>query len=259
MCTPVSTTCQDGVLSITLSRPEAYNALNLELTEALHHALATGMDPSIRAVTLTGAGKAFCGGGDVKVFAKYIDDGSFPPDILDNLHAAITLIATLPKPVIALVNGAAAGAGLSLALACDLTYVHERATATTAYTKIGLTPDGGMTYFLPRLVGPKKAMELILESSQLSADEGQEMGMFTKIIAGPEWDGFVQQVGAKFASGPTAAFARAKQLIAQSLQTQLSPQLEAEARFILESAQTQDFQEGIAAFLQKRAPAYTGN
>lgn len=251
---------RSGVAWITLNRPKAGNALNIDLAEALDAAARRcDEDASIRAVVLTGTGPLFCAGGDLRSFAAAGDDiGPLLKRLTDALHAAIARFARMQAPVIAAVNGAAAGAGMSLACAADLTIAAESARFTMAYTAAGLSPDGSATYFLPRLIGLQRTKELMLTNRRLSAEEALAWGLVTRVVPDAELHDAADKLACTLAAGPTPAFGTVKKLLMTSALQDLEPQLAAEADGIIAMAKRADGREGIAAFLEKRRPSFQG-
>jgi 2-(1,2-epoxy-1,2-dihydrophenyl)acetyl-CoA isomerase len=252
---------QDGVATLTLNRPEAYNALDLALGRDLFHAvLEVDDDPAVRAVVVTGAGKAFCAGGDVKGFADNLDRiGVLIKELTTYLHGAVSRLCRSDKPVLMAVNGVAAGGGMSLALAGDLVLAAESARFTMAYSKIAATPDGSSTYSLPRLVGLRRAMELYFTNRVLSAREAQDWGLVTRVVPDVELGSAAQTIARELAQGPTKAFGGAKRLFHQSTWESLETQMELEAQAIAASGRTDDFRAGVTAFASKQpAPAFRG-
>lgn len=253
-------TKQNSLCVITMNRPEAMNAINAELGEGLLRALIDAeYDREIRAVLLTGTGKAFSSGGDVKAMLSFPGTkGKFFKELTVYLNGIVNTIRTMDKPVIAGVNGAAAGAGVSLALACDLVTAAASARFNLAYTKIGLTPDGGATALLAQHAGPKRAMEYILLNPDLSAVQARDLGLVNRVF---DDDGFVEQTTAfarSVAAGPTVAFAYAKRNINQAFAEPLERILELEREGIAACGCTEDFKEAGAAFVQKRKPVFKG-
>lgn len=251
---------RDGVAYITLNRPEAANALNLELTQELFSVvLRCDEDPDIRAVLISGAGPMFCVGGDLKSFTEQGDQlPHHLKELTTYLHAAVSRMARMDAPVVAAVHGFAAGAGMSLACACDLAVAAESARFTMAYSNAGLTPDGSSTYHLPRLVGFRRAMELTLTNRQLSAQEAEEWGIVTRVV--PDEDLFknATELASQLAVGATKALGSAKRLLHMSWTEGLETQMEHETQTIAEMARTGDAREGIAAFMEKRPVEFTG-
>ncbi len=249
---------ESTVLHITLNRPEQYNAMNAALLQGLPTILEQASNPRIRAVTIMGAGHAFCSGGDIAQFAGFIASQKVPRDMPENLHLAIRKIRALPKPVIALINGACAGAGFSLSLACDYSLATASAKFSLAYSGIGLAPDGGSTYFLPRILGFKQAMSLFLGGKALSAEEALQAGLVSEICADAEFANRSHELLARLANGPTAAYAKAKALVNQSYGNSLDKQLDLETDAICDSGFSPDFREGIMSFVEKRKPVFKG-
>lgn len=251
-----------AVATITLNRPESYNALNLQHAEELLDALiACDEDQGIRAVVLTGAGRAFCSGGDIRAMNASTSTGgaaAFLKKLTVFLHSVVTTMAWMPKPVVVAVNGPAAGAGFSLALAADLVLAAEGATFTMAYTKIGLSPDGSSTYFLPRLVGVRRAFDLICSNRILTASQAQDLGLVADVFPDQEFQARAQEFAARLAAGPTQALARAKRLLNLGTHGSLETQMEHERAAIAECGRTEDFREGVRAFLEKGIPRFAG-
>ena len=255
---------RDGALAvITLNRPQAYNALDEALAaELLDAVIACDHDPEVRAVMLTGAGAAFCAGGDIRAMAAKLDapggSGAFLKKLTVYFHGVIATMARMQKPVIAAVNGAAAGGGFSLALSCDLLVAAESATFTLAYTRIGVAPDGSSTFFLPRVVGSKRALDLIARNPVLSAAEAKELGIVCEVYPDPDFGAAARAFAADLSRQATRALGEAKQLLAMSPGATLETQMEYERRAISACAGTDDFREGITAFLAKRRPDFKG-
>lgn len=243
----------DAIAILTLNRPRAYNALDHALARDLHDAaIEADEDRGVRCIVVTGAGKAFCAGGDVPAFAANAERiGAYIKRLTTWLHGAISRLARSPKPVVMAVNGAAAGAGMSLALAGDLVVAAESARFTLAYSKIGAAPDGSSTYFLPRLVGYRRAMELYVSNRVLDAHEAFEWGLVNRVLPDAAFQTEVAQLARELAEGPTAAIGHAKQLFHQSTQESLETQMELEAQAIAASSHTEDFRAGVDAFVKK--------
>lgn len=248
------------VATITLNRPDAFNALNLDLGRELFHAvLEVDDDPDLRCVVITGAGKAFCAGGDVKDFADNLPRiGALVKELTTYLHGAVSRLCRSDKPVIMAVNGVAAGGGFSFALSGDVVLAAESARFTMAYSRIAATPDGSSSYFLPRLVGLRRAMELYFTNRVLSAREACEWGLVTRVVPDAELRAAVDSLARELAQGPTRAFGGAKRLFHQSTWESLETQMELEAQAIALSGRTQDFGDGVTAFAAKRAPTFHG-
>lgn len=252
----------DDVAHITLNRPGAMNALDLEMAkELLDVAMRCDETTGVRAVVLTGAGNTFCAGGDVK---RFVTEGAgeqlptYVRAITTYLHAAISCLARMNAPVIAAVEGSAAGGGMSLALACDLVIAAESARFTAAYTRIGLCPDGSMTYTLSRLVGMRRALELTLTNRTLNAQGALDWGMITAIAPDGEALPRADELAHQFAQGPTLAYGATKRLIHQGWTESLETQMMDESQAIAAMSATADAREGMTAFTTRRAPNFTG-
>jgi len=253
----------EGVGWITLNRPKAYNALNLDLAEGLLDAvIRCDEDEKVRALVIIGKGHSFCAGGDIR---KKMDaaarDGHAEVIIKTltvSLHEAIATMAHMSKPVVMAVHGAAAGAGFSLALAGDLVLAADNARFTLAYTAIGLAPDGSSTFTLPRLIGAKRAFELMHTNRALSADEARELGLVNQVFPAAQFVEQVREYAVRLAQGPTAALGYAKRLLTLSAQNSLETQMEHERRAIAATARTADFREGADAFFSKRPAKFHG-
>jgi 2-(1,2-epoxy-1,2-dihydrophenyl)acetyl-CoA isomerase len=250
----------DGVATITLNRPSQFNALNLQMSkDLLAAAIHLSEDASVRCVVLTGAGKAFFAGGDLSVFGAAGDGrGALLKEMTTYFHGAISRLAHMDAPVIAKINGVAAGAGFSTMLACDLAIAAESAKFTMAYTKAGLTPDGSSTWFLPRTVGLRRAQQLTLLNPTLTAAQALEWGLITQVVPDGELDAAVAQLAASIASGPTKALGAAKRLMRLSFDQGLETQMDLESQAIAAASLTADGREGVAAFTEKRSPTFIG-
>ena len=255
----------DNVAIITLNRPEARNALTPQMMKELGQAIESCRSGDVRAVLLSGAGDAFCAGADVKVFVDKLENGG-SEGIAQHLaeeaglfHSDVVLaLRRLDKPVVAAINGVAAGGGFSLMLACDIRIAASNARFFMAYANIGATADGGSTYLLPRMVGAAKAMDIYLASQPISAESALEMGLVNQVCSPEELDRHARETAARLASGPTIAYGRVKALFERSWGAQLEDQLDAETRDISNISLTHDFQEGIRAFTEKRQPRFLG-
>jgi 2-(1,2-epoxy-1,2-dihydrophenyl)acetyl-CoA isomerase len=245
---------------IVLARPDAGNAISLALCEALRDAVAAcAADASVRAVLLRAEGKAFCVGGDLAEFAA---KGESRPAHLAALapvfHAAERTLMTMRAPVVVAVNGPAAGAGFSLALCGDIVLAGQAARFTLAYTAIGLSPDGGSTHLLPRLIGLRRTQELMLTNRRLTAGEAQAMGLITEAVADAELASRAEDLAARLAEGPTEAYGAVKRLLAQTFDRDFTAQTDDEGDTIAALSGDPDAADGIAAFLAKRAPVFHG-
>jgi len=252
---------RDSVAWIILNRPDAFNAINTEACEQLAAIAAqVSRDSSVRAVVLTGAGKkAFCAGGDVSAFAEDPDNTDLLiAGMTHNLHTAVSRLAWMEKPVIAAVNGVAAGAGLSLVACSDLAISVDTAKFTSAYTGIGLTPDGSSSWFLPRLIGARRTMDLYMNNRTLSANEALDWGLLNYVVSAGEFEEEVTKLSTNLANGPTKALGGVKKLLLMSDQDSLESQMERETRSIASHAMSPDGREGIKAFVEKRKAVFKG-
>jgi 2-(1,2-epoxy-1,2-dihydrophenyl)acetyl-CoA isomerase len=248
-----------GIARLTLNRPQSGNAINRELCSDLRaHAESLLELGDIRAVVLTGNGPRFCVGGDLAYFEELDDLEAALLALARDFHAAIDALRRLDAPVIAGVRGSAAGGGLSLVCACDLAIAAESARFTMAYTAAGLSPDGGATWFLPRIVGWRIATELMLTNRILSAVEAAQLGIVNSVVADGALEDELDSLSTRIASGATGAYGTVKRLLRSSAVSTLEDQLEAEARAIAANAASVDGREGVGAFLEKRRPSFGG-
>lgn len=253
----VLTSREGAVLTIALNRPDAYNAFTRELHGDLAAALSgEAVDPGVRAVVVTGAGKAFCAGQDIREFSEL--PGSIGTALEETYHPNVRAIRVLQKPVIAAVNGAAAGAGLSLAAACDVRVASDAAVFVPGFIGIGLVPDSGGTWFLHRLLGFARAFEWMSSNRRLSAAEALEWGLVSEVIPADRFDARVAELAATWAALPTRAVAATKRLFDRAYGASLEEQLALEADEQETATGTDDFREGVAAFLEKRPPSFSG-
>lgn len=248
----------EGVATLTLNRPDVFNSVNKPLALALQQRLRECQaDASVRAVVLTGTGRAFCAGQDLAEIT-----GPDSPEVAEiveqHYNPLILLIRELEKPVLAAVNGVAAGAGANIALACDVVVAKESASFIQAFSKIGLVPDSGGTYFLPRLIGLQRASALMLTGDKVGAAEAAQMGMIYKVFADEAFDQEVAGLARRLAALPTKGLAYTKQLLNRSFGNDLAQQLRAEGDYQLRAGHTADYREGVAAFLAKRPPLFKG-
>ena len=257
----ISYEVNDNIARLTINRPESYNAVNGQATKDLHDIvnLMAG-DDRVRAVVITGAGdKAFCAGGDIAEFHENRDRlDALVREMTGYLHIAISRLAWLNAPVIAAVNGAAAGAGLSLAACCDLVIASDQAKFSSAYTRIGLTPDGSSTYFLTRVIGRRRALEMYLTNRTLSAQEALDWGLVNRVVPADQLAGEVNKLAAQLASGPTLAHGGVKRLVLMSPNDTLESQMERETREIAAMVKTEDARHGIESFVKKEKPNFEG-
>ena len=256
---------QANLAVITLNRPEARNALTPQMVDDLAQCLKDCQGAEIRAVLLTGVGGAFCAGADVKDFADTLEErgpsglSQHLHQLADRLHREVILaIRLLDKPVVAAINGVAAGGGFSLSLACDLRVASSDARFVMAYAGIGCTADGGSTYSLPRLVGAGRAMEIYLASQPIGAEYARELGLVSQVFPAADFARHALETATRLAEGPTRAYGRVKALFNQSWEADLSTQLNAETEAIGDIGLTRDFQEGIRAFTEKRQAWFQG-
>ncbi len=263
---PIRLERDGGVAKLTLTRPEAANALDMPMAQALMRAaIELDEDERVRAVLLTGEGKIFCAGGDLGAMDEAgranADGGgtaAYLKELTTYLHAAISRFARMRVPVVTAVNGTAAGAGFSMMCATDMAIAVETAKFTMAYTGAGLSPDGSSSYFLPRIIGQRRTFELMLTNRVLNSAEALEWGLVNQVVPAEELMSTAEDLVQHLASGPTNAYGIVKRLLVNSTYDSLESQMEHEARGIAASSKTADGQEGIAAFLAKRRPVFTG-
>ena len=259
-------TLESGVATLTFNRPEVRNALGDIVSPALRRMIAqVAEDPEVRCVVITGAGTAFCAGGDVKGMGGRDPDRSRPrtpdeaaADLTERQMALTGALYALPKPTIASLPGAAAGAGLSIALACDLRIAAESAFLTTGFAKIGLSGDYGASFFLTRMLGTARARELFLTGARLPARRCEEWGLVNRVVADADLADETRALALQLAQGPPVAYAQMKQNLDHALGADLPSCLEEEARGLVRTAQTRDHREAVKAFVEKRAPRFEG-
>jgi 2-(1,2-epoxy-1,2-dihydrophenyl)acetyl-CoA isomerase len=261
MSDPILTTQHEGLLTITLNRPDRLNAFTAEMLEQFNEGLAEAAeDEQVRAVLITGAGRGFCAGQDLN--DRSVAPGGAAPDLGESLenryNPAVRLIRTMPKPVVVAVNGVAAGAGANLALAGDLVYAARSARFIQSFAKIGLVPDSGGTYLLPHRVGSARAMGLALLGEPLSAEQAAEWGLIWGVVDDDELAEVARSVAGGLAKGPTGGFAKTKRAIYASNGNSLDEQLDLERDLQRAAGQSDDYAEGVAAFLAKRPPEFKG-
>ena len=250
---------ENGILTLSLNRPDVFNSFNRTMALQLQAELdRCATDATIRVVVLTGEGKAFCAGQDL---AEATDPNgpALQQIVAEHYNPIILKLRHLEKPVIAAVNGIAAGAGANIALACDIVVAKESASFIQAFSKIGLIPDSGGTFMLPRLVGVQKAMALMLTAEKVSAADAEKMNMIYKAIADDAFEHYVDQLSAQLAQMPTTGFGLTKKAVNAALCNTLEHQLALEEQLQTQAGQTHDFKEGVAAFLEKRKPEFKGN
>jgi 2-(1,2-epoxy-1,2-dihydrophenyl)acetyl-CoA isomerase len=250
-------TSRDGaVLTITLNRPDVLNAFNAALHAALAAALKDARDPEIRAVVVTGAGRGFCVGQDLTEFREA--SGDIADRLRSTYHPNVLAVRALEKPVIAAVNGPAAGAGLSFACACDIRLAADSASFVPAFVNIGLVPDSGGTFFIARLLGPARAFEWMTSGRRLTAPEAHAWGLVSEVVEGDGLAARAAELASTVAAMPTRAIGMTKRLFDAAPTNKLEEQLELEAQLQSAATKTEDFREGVAAFLEKRDPDFKG-
>jgi 2-(1,2-epoxy-1,2-dihydrophenyl)acetyl-CoA isomerase len=260
---PVLSRQRDGIVTLTLNRPESLNAMNETMMGELERLLVElEDDAAVRAVVLTGAGRAFSSGGDQKRGGAEVPPSFFDGDpggaLIERLNRCILRMQRLPKPIVGSINGVAAGAGMNIALATDLRIASDTARFGEVFARVGLVPDGGGTYFLPRLVGTAKAMEMILLADIIDAQEALRIGLVNRVVPAEQLEQETLKLAERLAQGPTVAYGLAKTGLYQGLGMSLEDVLNMEARNQAIAARTPDRAEGVAAFLEKRPPRFTG-
>ncbi len=249
----------DGIASLTLDRPEQGNAIDFGLARELGDAAqACADDPAVRCVVLTGTGRLFCAGGDIKAFVAEGTPGPTLRRLADAVHAGVRILAAMRKPLVVLVNGPAAGAGLSLAAIGDIVLATEQAHFTAAYTAIGLTPDGGMTWLLPRLVGLRAAQEMILTNRRVGADEAAALGLVTRVVPAEALAAEGEAIARRLAEAPMAALGASRRLIMDGMESRFFDHLDAESAAISVAGEHAEGREGVEAFLARRKPDFKG-
>jgi 2-(1,2-epoxy-1,2-dihydrophenyl)acetyl-CoA isomerase len=251
-------TVANGVCTLKLNRPEVFNSFNRAMALALQEALdQCELDDNVRAIVITGEGKAFCAGQDL---AEAIDpEGPELTTIVkEHYNPIIERIRAIEKPIIAAVNGVAAGAGANIALACDITIAKKSASFIQAFSKIGLIPDSGGTFFLPRIIGMQKALALMFTGDKVSADQAEALNMIYKSVEDEEFENEVNQFASVIAAMPTRGLGLTKKAVNASFTNDLHAQLAVEEELQTEAGQTYDFREGVNAFLEKRKPVFKG-
>lgn len=256
---------KDSIATLTMNRPEARNALSMEMRATMRDVLhQVEYDDSVRCVVLEGAGDHFMAGGDVKNMHEYLNTHenseiqSYFVNRIHDLHPIMFSMRRMPKPVVAKVRGAAAGAGVSLAAACDLIIAAESSFYTLAYCHIGTTPDGSASFHLPRAIGIKRTLEMTLLGDRYTAQQMADMGMINFVVPDAELDAECDKLTQRLASGPTHVYGNAKKLMYRSLENEFEAQLQMEGEMFADCARRNDYREGVAAFVEKRKANFTG-
>ena len=251
---------ENKVAYITLNRPEVFNSFNREMALLLQSTLDDcETNKEVRAIVLTGNGKAFCAGQDLKEVTNPDLNPGFKKILEEHYNPIITRIRSIKKPIIGAINGVAAGAGANIALACDIVVAHEKVSFIQAFSLIGLVPDSAGTFFLPRLIGFQKALALAMLGDKISAEEAEKMGMIYKMIPLDSFEEEVNKLAVKLANMPTKALGLIKELFNTSMTNDLESQLALESKLQIEAASSNDYAEGVAAFIEKRQPNFEGN
>jgi 2-(1,2-epoxy-1,2-dihydrophenyl)acetyl-CoA isomerase len=253
------TDLSDGVLTLTLNRPDVLNAFNDQMAQELQDSLKKAeRDESVRCLVLTGAGKGFCAGQDLGALRDRADEVSFRAHLLRTFNPIVAKLRALEKPVVAWINGAAAGAGLGIALACDLRYAALGAKLRFAFSGIALAPDSGTSFFLPHLIGYARAYELAITNQPLPAEEAVSVGLVNQVFPPEQLASAVREIAVRIAHGPTRAFGLTKRAMNRAFQMTLDEALDYEAHLQETAGRTADHREGVAAFLEKRPPNFIG-
>ncbi len=250
---------ENKVAYITLNRPEVFNSFNREMALRLQAVLDDcETNNEVRAIVLSGNGKAFCAGQDLKEVTSPEINPGFKKILEEHYNPIIKRIRSIKKPIIGAVNGVAAGAGANIALACDIVVAHEKVSFIQAFSLIGLIPDSAGTFFLPRLIGFQKAQALAMLGDKVSAEEAERIGMIYKVVPLENFEEEVQKLALKLANMPTKALGMIKDLFNASMTNTLDAQLDMESKYQIEAAQSEDYAEGVAAFIEKRKPEFKG-
>lgn len=250
---------ENQVAYITLNRPDVFNSFNREMAFSLQSILDDcEHNNGVRSIVITGNGKAFCAGQDLKEVTNPELNPGFKKILEEHYNPIITRIRAINKPIIAAVNGVAAGAGANIALSCDLVVASNKASFIQAFSKIGLIPDSGGTFFLPRLIGFQKATALMMLGDKVTAEEAEELGMIFKVISSESFNEEVEKLAIKLANMPTKALGLIKELLNKSITNTLEQQLELEGKLQIEAALSEDYTEGVNAFMEKRKPIFKG-
>ena len=250
---------ENKIAFITLNRPEVFNSFNREMALSLQSVLDDcETNDEVRAIVLTGNGKAFCAGQDLKEVTNPDLNPGFKKILEEHYNPIITKLRSIKKPIIGAINGVAAGAGANIALACDIVVAHEKVSFIQAFSLIGLIPDSGGTFFLPRLIGFQKAQALAMLGDKISAEEAERLGMIYKMVPLDNFEDEVGKLAIKLANMPTKALGMIKELFNNSMTNNLETQLALESKLQIEAAQSEDYKEGVAAFIDKRKPNFKG-
>lgn len=255
----ITTNIENGIATITLNRPDKFNSFNREMAFLMQDELdSVEKNEEVRAIIITGSGKAFCAGQDIGEITNPDIDFGFKQILDDHYNPIVKRIRNIEKPIIAAVNGVAAGAGANIALACDVVVASENASFIQAFSKIGLIPDSAGTFFLPRLIGFQKASALMMLGDKVSAEDAEGMGMLYKVFPSETFMEETNKIASTMANMPTKALGLTKRLLNQSMSNNLEEQLAMESKLQIESASSDDYAEGVSAFVEKRKPSFKG-